>query len=98
MSSYRFVTATLHGRWRLLTLSALPASVTLRLTRRGNTVTAQYAANDSKIFQDAGTVTFDPPLAQTVSVGPAITAGRAGYFPRRSLSTALFGVPKVTPP
>jgi regulation of enolase protein 1 (concanavalin A-like superfamily) len=55
--------------------AAVKLPILLRLTRRGNTITAQYSRDEGHSFQPAGQpVIFDPPLASTVYPGLAITA------------------------
>jgi hypothetical protein len=55
------------------TLLKLP--LLLRLTRRGNTITAQYSRDQGRSFQPAGApYQFDEPLPETAYGGPAITA------------------------
>jgi hypothetical protein len=49
--------------------------VLLRLTRRGNTVTAEHSRDGGKSYRPVGEpVTFEPPLPATLHVGLAITA------------------------
>jgi hypothetical protein len=53
----------------------LKPPITLRLIRKGNTITAQYSTDDGKTFQSAGDpYTFDQALPKTLYVGLAITA------------------------
>jgi WD40 repeat protein len=47
----------------------------LRLTRTGNTITAEYSRDNGRSFQPAGTTpTFPRPLSRTLRVGLAITS------------------------
>jgi hypothetical protein len=85
------------GTSQLKALASLPPTIVLRLTRNGNTITPAYSLDDGKSFTDAAPVTFDPPLAQTLYAGPAITSGRGGIGNRSTLSTAIFAVPTIKP-
>jgi hypothetical protein len=61
--------------------------VTLRLTRRGNTITPEYSKDDGRTFEPLGEpVTFGTPLAKTLYAGLALNSGS-----RLSISTAKFG-------
>ena len=54
---------------------ALQFPITLRLTRRGQTLSAELSRDDGKSFQPAGApLTFDEPLPATVYAGLAISA------------------------
>jgi regulation of enolase protein 1 (concanavalin A-like superfamily) len=58
----------------------------LRLTRRGNTITPEYSRDEGKTFRLAGPpITFNPPLATTLSVGVG-----AGSGSRHTAGTARF--------
>jgi hypothetical protein len=71
--------------------TSLRAPITLRLTRRGNTVTPEYSIDDSTTFQPAGRpITFDPPLASMLHIGLAITAAH-----RSAINQARFSIPEV---
>jgi regulation of enolase protein 1 (concanavalin A-like superfamily) len=53
----------------------LKTPITLRLTRKGNTITPEYSTDQGKSFQPAGEpLTFDQDLPRTLSVGLAITS------------------------
>jgi hypothetical protein len=53
----------------------LKPPITMRLTRKGNTITAEYSTDDGKTFQSAGDpYTFEQALPKTLYVGLAITA------------------------
>jgi regulation of enolase protein 1 (concanavalin A-like superfamily) len=80
----------------LKALTALPATVVLRLTRNGNTITPAYSTDDGKSFTNGAPVTFDPPLAQTLYLGPVVTSGRGGFGARSAVSAVLFDLPKIT--
>jgi Tol biopolymer transport system component len=55
--------------------SALKPPVLLRLTRRGDTITAEYSRDNGRRFQSAGDpVLFDQALPQTMYAGLAISA------------------------
>jgi hypothetical protein len=83
-----FVTARhgLHCKWRVtpddvtlfrdvISHSALKPPVLLRLTRRGDTITAEYSRDNGRRFQSAGEpVRFDQDLPQTMFAGLAISA------------------------
>jgi WD40 repeat protein len=59
----------------------------LRLTRRGDTVAAEYAAADGKRFIPAeDPLPFDPPLAKTVYVGLVITSHNVSRMSEASFS------------
>jgi regulation of enolase protein 1 (concanavalin A-like superfamily) len=74
-----------------VTHAALRPPITLRLTRRGNTVTPEYSIDDGTTFQPAGRpITFDPPLARMLHVGLAITAAH-----RSAINSARFSLPEV---
>jgi WD40 repeat protein len=76
----------MQGQWRattddnsnssaVISHAALKLPILLRLTRRGNTITAQYSRDEGRSFQPAGQpLTFNPPLANTVYAGLAITS------------------------
>jgi hypothetical protein len=74
-----------------VTNAALRLPITLRLTRRGNTVTPEYSIDDGTTFQPAGRpITFDPPLASMLHIGLAITAAN-----RSAINQARFSLPEV---
>jgi hypothetical protein len=74
-----------------VTEAALRLPITLRLTRRGNTVTPEYSIDDGTTFQPAGRpITFDPPLASKLHIGLAITAAH-----RSAINRARFSIPEV---
>jgi hypothetical protein len=55
--------------------AALKLPIMLRLTRSGDTITAQYSTDQGRSIRAAGDpLTFHPPLAKTVYVGLAVTA------------------------
>jgi hypothetical protein len=59
--------------------AALKLPILLRLIRRGSTVTAAYSRDQGRSFLAAGKpLSFDPPLANTVYAGLAITAHDEG--------------------
>jgi regulation of enolase protein 1 (concanavalin A-like superfamily) len=67
--------ATVDVKGEVISHACLRLPILLRLTRRGNTITAQYSRDEGWSFQPAGPpLTFDPPLASTVYAGLAITA------------------------
>jgi WD40 repeat protein len=71
----------------------LQLPILLRLTRRGNTVSAEYSQDDGRTFQQAGEpLTFSPPLVGTLCGGLAITAHQEGQ-----VSEARFSGLKVEP-
>jgi TolB protein len=66
----------------------------LRLTRRGNTITAHYSLDEGRSFQAAGDpILFAPPLAKGVHAGLAITA-----HDESQVSEAKFRDLKIEPP
>jgi regulation of enolase protein 1 (concanavalin A-like superfamily) len=66
---------------------ALKTPVTLRLTRRGSTVTPEYSTDNGQTFLAAGPpVTFDPPLGQTVYIGAAIASADRGTVNQATFS------------
>jgi WD40 repeat protein len=70
---------------------ALQLPLLLRLTRQGSMITAEYSRDDGRSFQPAGEpLAFDPPLAETVHAGLAITS----HFPGK-ISEAKFSGLKV---
>lgn len=70
---------------------SLTLPITLRITRRADTITPEYSTDDGQTFHPAGEpVTFRPPLPQTLYAGLGITAGVRGQ-----VSEARFGVPKI---
>jgi hypothetical protein len=71
---------------------SLKPPVTLRLTRRGNTVTPEYSTNSGTTFQAAGPpITFDPPLGTTVYIGLALSAADHGNTNQARFSSLEFG-------
>jgi hypothetical protein len=65
----------------LLSHSALKLPILLRLVRTGTTITAQYSNDQGRTFRAAGgPLTFDPPLANTVYVGLAVTSHQANQI------------------
>lgn len=59
----------------------------LRLTRRGDTITAEYSRARARTFQPAGApVPFDAPLPQTLSVGLVISANDASKISEAKFS------------
>jgi len=65
----------------------------LRLVRKGNTVAA-FVSSDGTTFTSAGAPrTFDPPLAESVYVGYAITAQNPGAIATNSFSDLTIGPP-----
>jgi hypothetical protein len=61
--------------------AALRLPITLRLTRRGNTLLAHYSQDGGRTFQPAGDPrTFSPPLAKNLYAGLAITAADATQY------------------
>jgi hypothetical protein len=71
--------------------ASLQGPITLRISRRGNNLTPEYSTDEGKTFRPAGrSITFDPPLARTLSIGPAITAARRG-----AVNSARFSLPVV---
>jgi hypothetical protein len=74
-----------------LTAEALRLPLLLRLTRQGSTITAEYSRDDGRSFQPAGEpLAFDPPLAEAVHAGLAITS----HFPDK-ISEAKFSGLKI---
>ncbi len=66
-----------HGR-PVISHAALELPIVLRLTRLGETITAEYSTDQGKTFRTTGNpVTFHPPLPRSVHVGLAITAHNA---------------------
>jgi regulation of enolase protein 1 (concanavalin A-like superfamily) len=62
------------GRWIIDPARFDPPAI-LRLTRRGNTVRAEYSLDEGKSFRTSGDPPiFNPPLAKTLYVGLAITS------------------------
>jgi hypothetical protein len=51
-----------------------PPPVVLRLTRKGDTITADYSADDGKTFRTGRPFLFSPPLAKGIYLGLFITA------------------------
>jgi hypothetical protein len=69
----------------------LKLPVTLRLTRRGSTVTPEYSTDNGTTFQAAGqSVIFDPPLGKTVYIGLAISAADRGSTKQARFSNLEF--------
>jgi hypothetical protein len=59
----------------ILSHSALKLPLTLRLTRQGSMIRAEYAPDNSRGFRPAGAaIAFEAPLLPTVHIGLAITA------------------------
>jgi hypothetical protein len=94
-------TAGLVARWRLnpdgLTDGATPIEravlqlpITLRLTRKGDTLTAEYSIDEGKSFQVVDRYLFVPPLPKTLHAGLLITADN-----RTRVSEARFSVPQI---
>lgn len=70
---------------------ALKPPVTLRLTRRGSTVTPEYSTDSGQTFQAASQpITFDPPLGKTVYIGLAISAADRGSTKQAKFSNLEF--------
>jgi regulation of enolase protein 1 (concanavalin A-like superfamily) len=82
-NSDTFVFQSIHSR-------TLKLPIVLRLTRRGDKITPEYSTDDGKTFQVAPTVSFAPPLAKTLQVGLAITAGTDSSADRTQVSEAKF--------
>jgi hypothetical protein len=60
--------------------------VVLRLTRRGDKITAEYSKDEGKTFRPAiPAITFNPPLAKTLYIGVAANSGN-----RFTIGTAKF--------
>jgi WD40 repeat protein/class 3 adenylate cyclase len=63
----------------LTALRALKLPITLRLTRRGNVLLAEYSLDHGRSFRWAGDpVQFDPPLPKTLFAGLVITSHHVG--------------------
>jgi hypothetical protein len=70
---------------------ALKPPVTLRLTRRGNTVMTEFSTDNGQTFQAAGQpIAFDPPLGKTVYIGVAIAAADRGSTREARFSSLEF--------
>jgi regulation of enolase protein 1 (concanavalin A-like superfamily) len=70
--------------------ASLQLPITLRLTRRGDTLTAEYSTDEGKSFQAVDRYLFVPPLPKTLHVGLLITADN-----RTRVSEARFSVPQI---
>jgi WD40 repeat protein len=69
-----------HGR-PVISHAALEMPIVLRLTRQGETITAEYSTDQGQTFRTAGDpVTFHPSLPRSVHVGLAITAHNASQI------------------
>jgi hypothetical protein len=89
------------ARWRLtangfddgataLEKAALKLPITLRLTRRGDTITAEYSVDDGKSFQRVDEYAYGPPLPKMLYIGLIITSDD-----RTKISEATFSVPQI---
>jgi regulation of enolase protein 1 (concanavalin A-like superfamily) len=65
--------------------AGLKFPITLRLTRRGETITPEISTDGGKTFRANRPITFSPPLAKTLYVGLAACSGIRGQ-----LGTARF--------
>lgn len=74
---------------RLQPASAVPLPILLRLTRTGDTITAEYSVDDGKTFAPGQSYTFAVPLEKSLFVGIYVSAGHDGGG-RNTLSTARF--------
>jgi hypothetical protein len=75
------------GHVRAIPNADLKVPIMLRLTRRGNTVIAQYSKDGGKSFRPADKpLSFRPPLPRTLYAGLAITAGAEGLFTEAKFS------------
>jgi regulation of enolase protein 1 (concanavalin A-like superfamily) len=73
--------ATDLGNDQPIDTDTLKPPITIRLTRKGKTITAEYSTDDGKTFQSAGDpFTFEQDLPKTVYVGLAITAHDASQI------------------
>jgi hypothetical protein len=63
--------------------------IVLRLTRQGDTITAEYSTDDGRTFQPGGGRTFDPSLPNALYVGPMISSGHVSET-RSQTSRARF--------
>jgi hypothetical protein len=91
---------SLHADWRtgpdtvrryrrLRPAGDVPLPIVLRLTRTGDTITAEYSVDDGKTFEPGQSYTFAAPLEKSLFVGLYVNAGHDGAG-RRVLSTARF--------
>jgi hypothetical protein len=74
---------------RLLSSSSVTLPIVLRLTRQGETITAEYSLDDGKTFEAGGSYTFAPPLEKSLFVGLYVNAG-SEEGSRRNTSEAKF--------
>jgi hypothetical protein len=63
--------------------------IVLRLTRQGDTITAEYSLDEGKTFAAGGAYTFAPPLEKSLFAGLYVNAGNEDSS-RRATSEAKF--------
>jgi hypothetical protein len=70
--------------------ASLKIPIMLRLTRKGNSITAEYSLDDGQTFQMSRAITFAPPLATMLYLGLYISADD-----RSQISEARFSLPEI---
>jgi hypothetical protein len=77
---------------RLLRARDVTLPLVLRLTRQGDSITAEYSLDDGKTFQVGQTYAFTQPLEKTLFVGLYINAGHDGTSRTTISKTQFSGV------